>query len=152
MYHLLIQSHNTSKDLFYNHSLNFTEKISYEIKKGSWKIVLTTFQIEEINNISEISKTSNNEQGWTPVTYLNVLHRNVIPKQLQHFFLNGLQKYYQLPILGTFDMSGYFHPKRWCQLFFLIGLYSTQGWKVATRHGVTRKRSTKKIPAYRKSV
>ena len=151
MYHLLIHSHNTSKDLFYNHSLNFTEKISNEIKKGSWKIVLTTFQIEEIN-ISEISKTSNNEQDWTPITHLNILHRNGIPKQLQHFFLNGLQKYYQLSILGTFDMSGYFHHKRWCQLFFLIGIHSMQGWTVTTRHGDTRKRSTKKIPAYRKSV
>ena len=37
-------------------------------------------------------------------------------------------------------------------LFFKIGIHSMQGWTVITRHGVTRKRSTKKIKAYRKSV
>ena len=37
-------------------------------------------------------------------------------------------------------------------LFFLIGIHSMQGWTAATRHGVTRKRSTEKIIAYRKSV
>ena len=36
--------------------------------------------------------------------------------------------------------------------FFLIGIYSMQVWTATTRHGVTRKRSTKKIKAYRKSV
>ena len=30
-------------------------------------------------------------------------------KQLQQCFLNILQKYYQLPILGILDMSGHFH-------------------------------------------
>ena len=32
-----------------------------------------------------------------------------------NLFLNILQKYYQLPILGTLDMSGHFHQKQ-CQL------------------------------------
>ena len=31
-------------------------------------------------------------------------------------FLNILQKYYQLPILGTLDMSGHFHQTQLCQL------------------------------------
>ena len=30
-------------------------------------------------------------------------------------------------------------------LFFLIGIHSTQGWTATTRHGVTRKRSTKRL-------
>ena len=38
------------------------------------------------------------------------------------------------------------------RIFFLIGIHSMQGWTVTTRHGVTRKRSTKKITAYRKSI
>ena len=38
------------------------------------------------------------------------------------------------------------------KMFFLIGIHSMQGWTAAMRHGVTRKRSTKKIAAYRKSV
>ena len=38
---------------------------------------------------------SNNEHYWTPVKYLNVL-----------------EKYYQLPILGVLDMSGHFHQKQ----------------------------------------
>ena len=37
-------------------------------------------------------------------------------KQLLQFFLNMFQKYYQLPIMGTLDMSGHFHQKRYCQL------------------------------------
>ena len=36
--------------------------------------------------------------------------------------------------------------------FLLIGIHSTEGWTSTTRHGVTRKRSTKKMMAYRKSV
>ena len=35
-------------------------------------------------------------------------------------------------------------------VFFLIGIHSMQGLTATTRHGVTRKRSTKKIKAYRK--
>ena len=38
------------------------------------------------------------------------------------------------------------------KMFFLIEIHSMQGWTAAMRHGVTRKRSTKKIAAYRKSV
>ena len=35
---------------------------------------------------------------------------------------------------------------------FLIGIHSMKGWTATTRHGVTRKRSTKKITPYSKSV
>ena len=52
------------------------------------------------------------KHDWTPVKYLNVLHHNITQKQLQHFFLNIMQKHYQLPILGTLDMSGHFHQKQ----------------------------------------
>ena len=48
---------------------------------------------------------------WTPIKYLNVLHHNRMQKWLQHFFLNKLQKYYKLPILGTLDITGHFHQK-----------------------------------------
>ena len=30
-------------------------------------------------------------------------------------------------------------------IFFLIGIHSMQGWTATTRHGVTRKRSTKRL-------
>ena len=33
--------------------------------------------------------------------------------------------------------------------FFLIGIHSMQGWTAATRHCVTRKKSTKRLKAYR---
>ena len=36
--------------------------------------------------------------------------------------------------------------------FFLIGMHPMQGWTATTRHGVTIKKSTKKITGYRKSV
>ena len=36
--------------------------------------------------------------------------------------------------------------------FLLIGIHSMQDWTAITRHEVTRKRNTKKITAYRKSV
>ena len=36
-----------------------------------------------------------------PIKYLNVLHHNKTQKQLRHFFLKILQKYYQLSIVST---------------------------------------------------
>ena len=39
-----------------------------------------------------------------------------------------------------------------CLFFFKIGIHSMQGWTATTRLGVTRKRSTTKIKAYRKPV
>ena len=53
-------------------------------------------------------ETSNNKHGWIPIKYLNGLHHNRTQNQLQH----SLQKYYQLPILGTLDISGHFHQKQ----------------------------------------
>ena len=37
-------------------------------------------------------------------------------KAVATLFLKIMQKYYQLRILGTLDMSGHFHEKRECQL------------------------------------
>ena len=54
---------------------------------------------------------SNNKHDWTHVKHLDVLHHNRTQKQLQHSFPKVLLKYYQLPILGTLDMSGHFHQK-----------------------------------------
>ena len=56
-----------------------------------------------------ITTTSYNEHDWTSVKYLSVLYHNRTQKQLQIFFL--MQKYYQLPILGTLDIFGHFLPK-----------------------------------------
>ena len=49
-----------------------------------------------------------NQHGWALIKYLNVLHLNRTQKQLLH----SLQKYYQLPILGTLEISGHFHQKQ----------------------------------------
>ena len=43
---------------------------------------------------------------------LIVLHHIRTKKQLQYFSLDILQKYYQLPILGTLEMSSRVHQKR----------------------------------------
>ena len=56
--------------------------------------------------------TSNNKHDWALIKYLNVFHHNRKQKQLQHFFLNILQKYYQFPILDTLDMSVQFYQKQ----------------------------------------
>ena len=50
---------------------------------------------------------------WTLEKYLNILHYSWTQKPFWHFFLNILQKYYQIPILGTLDMSGHSLYKRW---------------------------------------
>ena len=34
---------------------------------------------------------------------------------------------------------------KWCRKIFLIGIHSMQGWAATTMHGVTRKRSTKRL-------
>ena len=57
-------------------------------------------------------KTSNNEHDWKRVTYLNVLLDNRTQKQLQYSFLIILQKFNELPIVGTIDVSGCFHQKQ----------------------------------------
>ena len=63
------------------------------------------------NKFGQAIGTSNNELDWASVKYLNVLHHNRTQKQLQHISLSILQKYYQIHILGTLDMSGHFHQK-----------------------------------------
>ena len=51
----------------------------------------------------KLAITSNKEHDWTPVKYLNVLHHSRTQNPLQHFFLNTLQKYYQLLIFRYFE-------------------------------------------------
>ena len=41
--------------------------------------------------------------------YRNIFASQYNKKAVQHFCLNILQKYYQLPILSTLDISGHFH-------------------------------------------
>ena len=55
--------------------------------------------------------TSNNEYDWTSKISEH-LHHN----RTDIVDIKILQKHYQLPILGTLDMSGHFHQKQLCQL------------------------------------
>ena len=75
----------------------------------------TNIKINVSSSSSFLSRSkvkSNNEHDWNPVNYLSVFHHKRTQKQLRHFFLNILQKHYQLSILGTLDMSGHFHQKQ----------------------------------------
>ena len=54
-----------------------------------------------------------------------------------------LQIVYFLKVLNVSDMEFW---------IFLIGIHSVQGQTVTKRHGITRRRSTKMITGYRKSV
>ena len=67
-----------------------------------WKDWLLTWNTKE---------TSKNEHNWTPLKYLNVLRHNRTQKQSWQFFLNILQKCYQLPIFGTLNISGHLYKK-----------------------------------------
>ena len=73
--------------------------------------------VKLLNSIASLNKQKNvsNKHDRTHVKHLNVLYHNRTKKQLQKFFLNILQKYYQLPILGTLGVSGHFHQKWYCQ-------------------------------------
>ena len=55
--------------------------------------------------------TSNNKYDWNPIKYLNVLHHNKLQSSCDNYFLNILQKDYQLSILSILDMCGHFHQK-----------------------------------------
>ena len=57
--------------------------------------------------MSQKQSASHSEHDWTPVKYLHVSHH----KAVATIFLNILEKYYQLPILGILNMSGHFHQK-----------------------------------------
>ena len=79
-----------------------------------------------LNPEIKTKKISNNKHDWTTIKYLNVLRLYRTQKQLQHFFLNILQKYYQLLILDTsissnntnFDL--YLHAKKELHLELLF--------------------------------
>ena len=47
------------------------------------------------------NRKSKNKHEWIPIKYMNVLQHKSSSKP----FFNILQKYYQLPTLGTLDMS-----------------------------------------------
>ena len=78
-------------------------------------------------------KTSNNE--WLdPPTNIWLFCITIEHKISCNTFPLMLQKYYQLPILGTFDTSGHFHKKRYCQLhFFSYENYCECNTKLASR-------------------
>ena len=66
---------------------------------GDWGLGENYVAAENFDlNWSHWFKASNNKNDWTPVKY--------------QFFLKILQKYYQLPILGTLDVSDNFHQKQ----------------------------------------
>ena len=56
-------------------------------------------------------ETSNNKHDG-PCKISECFASQRTQKQLQHSFLNILQKYYQFPILGTLGISGHFHQKQ----------------------------------------
>ena len=87
-------------------------------EKLFWSVCLYLLFLETVKFLNSIAsynkqKQVTNKHDWTHAKYLNVLYHNRTQKQLQYFFLNILQKHYQLPILGT---SGHFHQKWKCQL------------------------------------
>ena len=61
---------------------------------------------------NRIEKTSNDEHDWIPINSVKVLYHNRTQTQSQNLLLKILPSYYQLPILGTLDMSHHFHQKR----------------------------------------
>ena len=90
------------------HSLLFTN-FSLQIQKCKsppfckhWKIFRSTCRKGGDTAVARVWLHESHWQAW----------------QLQQFFLNILQKYYQLPILGILDMSSHFHQKEtlklWC--------------------------------------
>ena len=82
--------------------LSKTSSISRDTRKESQNSSVTKINSIGFNHDAKLlCKTSNNKYDWTPIKYLNVLHHNRTQKQLRQYFLNILQKYYQLPILGT---------------------------------------------------
>ena len=90
------------------------------LKCLSLKIQEATSKSAAITENLVTLRTSNKKHDWTPVKYVNILHLNRTQKQLRHFLLDKLPKYYQLP-LNTLDMSGHFHKnhninlyKFWC--------------------------------------
>ena len=68
--------------------------------------------VKFLNSVASHNKQKQlcNKHDCTHVKYLNVLYNNRRQKLLQYFFLT-IAKYYQLPILGTLDMSGHLHQK-----------------------------------------
>ena len=63
------------------------------------KHVFSVFVIVKMNLMYKIKQVTMNITG--PLQKICVLHHNRTQKHLWHFFLNILQKYYQLPILGS---------------------------------------------------
>ena len=68
--------------------------------------------VKFLNSVASHNKQKQlcNKHDCNHVKYLNVLYNNRRQKLLQYFFLT-IAKYYQLPILGTLDMSGHLHQK-----------------------------------------
>ena len=63
--------------------------------------------------------------------------------------------YIAYPLPPSSPFSNFMHPYLHCSFccpVFLLGIHSMQGWTATMRHGITRKKSTKKITTYRESV
>ena len=91
------------------HSLLFTNS-PYKFKSASPPLFA---------NIEKFSGPPAERGGEDTVVALVWLHESHWQVwQLQQFFQNILQKYYQLPILGILDMSSHFHQKE--TLMFIL--------------------------------
>ena len=85
-------------------------------EKLFWSVCLYLLFLKTVKFLNSIAsynkqKQVTNKHDWTHAKYLNVLYHNRTQKQLQYFFLNILQKYFQLLVSGTLDMSGHLHRK-----------------------------------------
>ena len=70
---------------------------------------------------------SNNEHEWAPIKCLNALQHSRTQKLFSHFF-KILQKYYQLPILCTLDVTGHFYKNNNASFLKLWWLSAYNNW------------------------
>ena len=78
-------------------------------------------------------------------------HPNSGAQKEKYFFLYTNIFYYRLCFFLLTLSKFYFQVSKHT-FFFSIGIHSMQDWTATTRHRVTRKRSTKNIITYRRSV
>ena len=88
------------------------------------------------------------EKTWRSIFNANSeLLQNCTKKQIMplkttvDWLFNDIWRYLIIALIENWRFSA-----NSCKgLFFLIGIHSMEGWTATTRHGVTRKRSTKRL-------
>ena len=77
--------------------------------------------------------------------YLLKSEINIISRSVSHFkCLRKLQDTIKVHVIWLLDKNGLKVTFTW-RLLFLIKIHSMQDWTATTRHGITRKRSTKRL-------